>query len=153
MKWLSAQPVRIIAFLDQGVVSGGNFVAGILMARAFGAYEFGWFTLAWLIVEFMASLQFAAVLQPMLNIGAKEDEAGSGRYYGAVAVQQALVCAFSALVVWAGVSLSALFFDASLGPLAVPLSFAAVALQAQNFFRRYFFARARATVALVNDLL
>jgi O-antigen/teichoic acid export membrane protein len=153
MKWSPSQLVRIIAFLDQGVVSGGNFVAGVLMARAFGAYEFGWFTLAWLVVEFMASLQFAGVLQPMLNIGAKENEADRPRYYCAVAVQQAAVCAFSALFVWVGTSIVGPLLGAGFEHLAIPLSLATIAFQAQNFFRRYFFSRGRATVALANDCL
>ena len=42
-----------LSFIDQALVSGGNFVAGILMARAFGLYEFGRFTLVWMVVEFL----------------------------------------------------------------------------------------------------
>ena len=34
-----------LSFIDQALVSGGNFLAGILMARAFGLFEFGRFTL------------------------------------------------------------------------------------------------------------
>jgi hypothetical protein len=54
-----------LSFIDQALVSGGNFTAGILMARAFGLYEFGRFTLIWMGVEFLMSLQFVSVLQPI----------------------------------------------------------------------------------------
>jgi O-antigen/teichoic acid export membrane protein len=153
MRRIPGPPVRIIAFLDQGVVSGGNFVAGILMARAFGAYEFGWFTLSWLVVEFMASLQFAAVIQPMLNIGAKEDEFTTTRYYSAAAIQQVVVGICSTMIVWTSVKLAAEFLDAEFGRLALPLCLATAAMQAQNFMRRYLFARGRPFVALLSDSL
>jgi len=153
MRWLRSPPVKLIAFVDQGVVSAGNFIAGMLMARAFGAREFGSFTLAWLIVEFMASLQFASVIQPMLNIGAKEDEKDRDRYFTAIAVQQACLAIAAALLVGLVVSGLGLAFDAELGQLALPLFIATASFQGYNFFRRYFFVRDRAAVALSSDLL
>lgn len=153
MKWRSGDSVRIIAFIDQGVVSAGNFVAGVLMARIFGAYQLGWFALAWIIVEFMASLQFAAILQPMLNIGAKEEKEVRTRYYSATAVQQAVVCAVSALLIWSAVRLAAPLLEPGVERLAIPLSLTAITFQAHNFFRRYLFVRDKATLALGNDAL
>ena len=143
--------VWIIAFVDQGMLSAGNFLAGVLMARAFGAYQFGWFALSWVIVEFMASLQFAAVLQPMLNIGAKEEKASTTKYYTATAAQQVMVATCSALIVWAGVKIAATVVDAEFGHLALPLCLCTAALQGQNFMRRLLFARDRPVVALVSD--
>ena len=146
-------PVKLVAFLDQGVVSAGNFMAGILMARAFGAHEFGSFTLAWLIVEFMASLQFALVIQPMLNIGAKEEEADRGRYYSAIAIQQACLAIGAALFMWIAVTSIGAYVDHRLAHLALPLCVATISFQGYNFFRRYFFMRDRPGTALASDLL
>ncbi len=42
-----------LAFLDQVMVSGANFLGGILLARLFGIYEFGRFTLVWMVVEYV----------------------------------------------------------------------------------------------------
>lgn len=153
LKWLRNPPVKLVAFVDQGVVSAGNFIAGILMARAFGAHEFGSFTLAWLIVEFMASLQFALVIQPMLNIGAKEDEADRSQYYSAIAVQQACLGIGAALCIWMTVTAIGAFVDDKLAHLALPLCVATISFQGYNFFRRYFFMRDRAGTALASDLL
>lgn len=148
------QYVRNVAFIDQAVVSGGNFVAGILMARAFGAYHFGWFVLAWLLVEFMSSLQFAMVIQPMLNIGVKEDEAERDRYYCAVVAQHVAVSIVSAVLVWGSVTIVAsLFPNPDLKRLALPLCMATITYQTCNFFRRYLFSTERPLAALCNDLL
>jgi O-antigen/teichoic acid export membrane protein len=145
---------RSLAFADQGIVSAGNFAAGIVMARTFGAYEFGWFTLVWVLVEFMSSMQFAAVLQPMLNVGPKEDPCGANAYYTAVGVQQLIVAIILSAIVFGSASIAAQFL--SNGPtdhIALPLAAATLAYQAQNFFRRYHFARGRPTAAAGNDAL
>lgn len=151
--WLRRPPVRIVAFVDQGAVSAGNFIAGMLMAREFGAREFGSFALAWLIVEFMASLQFALVLQPMLNIGAKEDAADQDRYYSAIAIQQAILAIGAAILIFIALAGIGAHFDRSLGHLALPLCAATISFQGYNFFRRYFFMRDRPGIALASDLL
>src|SRR5216683_4851234 len=97
---LASQRSMNFAFVDQVLVSGSNFVAGILLARAFGIFEFGRFALAWMFVEFIGSLQFAAIIQPMLNIGPKQAEADSDRYYGALIAQQAAACMVFGVADW-----------------------------------------------------
>lgn len=143
-----------LAFLDQVVTSGGNFLCGVLLARTFGTYEFGRFALAWMLVEFMGSLQFAAIIQPMLNIGPKQAEADRDRYYHAVFSQQGAACAFLCLLVWMGITIAGrLLPDLQLLELAAPLCTAIIAYQLYGFFRRYLFARGHAFAALCCDVL
>ncbi len=151
---LASQRTMNLAFVDQVMVSGANFAAAILLARALGIYEFGRFALAWMLVEFIGSLQFAAIIQPMLNIGPKQAEVDVDRYYHAVAAQQGILCALSGILVWSGVRLAGwLFADPEIDRLALPLCAAIITYQLHNFFRRYFFARDRAFAALCNDVL
>lgn len=151
---LTSQRAMNLAFFDQIVVSGANFLCGILLARAFGVYEFGRFALAWMLVEFMGSLQFAALIQPMLNIGPKQAEADRAGYYHAVLAQQGLLALFLGLLVWAGITIFGwLSSDPALLELAAPLGAAVVAYQLYNFFRRYLFARGHALTALGGDVL
>ena len=151
---LASQRTMNWAFVDQVMVSGANFATGILLARACGIYEFGRFSLVWLFVEFIGSLQFAAVIQPMLNIGPKQDARDVDAYYHAVAVQQGIFCTFFGVVVWGGVTLVGWLFAApEVVELALPLCAAVITFQLHNFFRRYFFARDRAVVALFNDVI
>jgi O-antigen/teichoic acid export membrane protein len=142
------------AFLDQVLVSGANFLGGILLARAFGMYEFGRFALAWMFVEFIGSLQFAAIIQPMLNIGAKQAEADTDRYYQAVIAQQGAACIVFGLLAGLVITLAGwLFSDPEFYGMAAPLCAAVIAYQLHCFFRRYFFARARVVAALCTDVL
>ena len=151
---LASQRTMNIAFVDQVMVSGANFAAAILLARAFGMYEFGRFALAWMFVEFIGSMQFAAIIQPMLNIGPKQAEVDVDLYYHAVVAQQGILCALLGILVWSGVTLVGwLFADPEVGRLATPLCAVIITYQLHNFFRRYFFARDRAFAALCNDVL
>ena len=76
------------ALADQTMVSGVNFLTGILLARYLGLEEFGRFTLAWMAVLFVNSLQSGLIVQPMMSIGPKQAEDETSAYYGAVVAQQ-----------------------------------------------------------------
>ncbi len=140
------------ALADQAMVSGVNFLTGILLARYLGIEGFGQFTLAWMSVVFVNALQHAMIIAPMVSIGPKQPAADLPAYYGAVIAQQAVfsLCAFA--VLFATIEASPLVFpDWGLGGLGLPLASAAVAFQCQDFLRRYLFTRGRAAHAFVND--
>ena len=142
------------ALADQTIVSGVNFVTGILVARYLGIEEFGRFTLAWMVVLFAASIQYAAINSAMMSIGPKQSEADAPGYYGAVMIQQLVFGILTFAVVWAGVSFSAVLApEWGVAELAVPLSCAAVAYQFQDFLRRYFFTRGRGSKAFTCDMV
>jgi O-antigen/teichoic acid export membrane protein len=151
---LASQRMRNFAAFDQVLASGSNFLIGILLVRAFGLFEYGRFALAWLFVEFLASLQGAAIIQPMLNIGPKQAEADRDLYDDAVLAQQVIACMGFGLVAWASATLAGwLLSDPEFNRLALPLGAVVMAYQLQSFFRRYFFARDRPITGLVNDTL
>ena len=63
------------ALADQIIVSGANFLTALLLARHLGPEEFGRFTLAWLVVLFVTSLQAGLIVSPMMSVGPKLDAA------------------------------------------------------------------------------
>ncbi|MCH7806642.1 MAG: hypothetical protein IH995_05810 [Proteobacteria bacterium] len=142
------------ALADQSMVSGVNFITGILLARYLGIEEFGRFTLAWMAVLFVNSLQHALINSPMMSIGPKQSKAGLPAYYGAVFVQQAVFSGAAFVLLIAGVTLSAKVFpEWRVSGLALPLAAAAFAFQFQDFLRRYFFTRQRPAAAFASDAL
>ncbi len=142
------------ALADQTMVSGVNFLTGILLARYLGLEEFGRFTLAWMAVLFVNSIQNAAIISPMMGIGPKQPEAQAPAYYGAVVVQQIVLSGLVFLLLLAGVRLSGVVFpEWRVEGLALPLAVAAVAVQFQDFLRRYFFTRGRGAAAFANDAI
>jgi len=140
------------ALADQVMVSGVNFLTGILLARYLGIEEFGRFTLAWMAILFVSSLQHAMINLPMMSIGPKQPEAEMSTYYGAVVVQQAVTAVLTFFLVYFGVHLTAIVFpDWNVQSLALPLAAAGVTIQMQDFLRRYFFTRLRGLVAFLSD--
>ncbi|MEW5704133.1 MAG: lipopolysaccharide biosynthesis protein [Pseudomonadota bacterium] len=140
------------ALADQTMVSSVNFLTGILVARYLGLEEFGRFTLAWMAVLFVNSIQHAAINSPMMSIGPKQAEAEAPAYYGAVVVQQIVFSCAVFFLLFAGVRLSGTVFpEWRVEGLAFPLAAAALAFQFQDFLRRYFFTRGRAAAAFAND--
>ena len=142
------------ALADQAMVSGVNFLTGILLARYLGIEEFGRFTLAWMVVLFAASIQHAAINSPMMSIGSQQEEEDAPAYYGAVFAQQAVFAALSFVLVFAGATAAARWFPQwKIDGLALPLAAAAAAYQTQDFLRRYFFTRGRASTAFAADAI
>ena len=139
---------------DQVVVSGGNFLTTLLLARSLGVEEFGRFTLAWMVVLFAGHLQQALILTPMMSIGPKQDPQAAPAYLGAVLVQQAAFTPLTSAAILLGVMLvNTLWNDTGLASLLLPLLAANCAHQAQEFLRRHFFTAGQNLVALAIDLL
>jgi O-antigen/teichoic acid export membrane protein len=110
--------------------------------------------LVWLAVEFLMSLQFALVLQPMLNIGPKQTRSELVRYFRAVAAQQVLSSFVMGSLAWLTAVLAGLLFDdPGTSALGAPVFASIVMYQFHNFFRRYLFLRERPVRGLMLDAL
>lgn len=142
------------ALADQMMVSGVNFLTGILLARFLGLREFGVFTLAWIAIVFLYNLQIAIITSPMMSIGPKQSEQELPAYYGAVFAQQVAFSLLASLIIFVSVELSGVFFpEWRVQHLALPLAFVAFFLQMQDFLRRYFFTCGRGSAAFANDAI
>jgi O-antigen/teichoic acid export membrane protein len=142
------------ALADQAMVSSVNFLTGILLARYLGIEEFGRFTLVWMAVLFVNSLQHATINSPMMSIGPKQLEEENPSYYGAVIVQQIIFSCLSFFLLFTGVQLSVMVFpEWGVESLALPMASVALAFQLQDFLRRYFFTRGRGAAAFTNDAI
>ena len=142
------------ALADQSMVSGVNFLTGILLARYLGLKEFGVFTLVWMAVLFVNSMQYAMISATMMSIGPKHAEGEAPAYYGAVFSQQIVFAVLSFVVLYIGVKVSGNFFPQwQVEHLALPLASVAFAFQMQDFIRRYFFTHNRGKIAFLNDAI
>ncbi|MCE2509406.1 MAG: polysaccharide biosynthesis C-terminal domain-containing protein [Alphaproteobacteria bacterium] len=142
------------ALMDQGMVSGVNFLTTILIARHLGIEEFGRFTLAWLVVLFVTSLQMAVIVSPMMSVGPKQEPAEAPAYYGALFLQQLIFAGLTFLLILLGAyGVAALRPEWDLRALAVPLAATAVLFQLRDFLRRYFFTRERPVMAFISDVI
>jgi O-antigen/teichoic acid export membrane protein len=142
------------ALVDQGMVSAANFITGILLARLLGIQEFGKFTLVWMIILFINSIQMAMISSPMMSIGPKFPRGRFNNYYRGVFTQQVFfsVISFISVIFW--VKISGLFFPSwEVEQLAFPLALVSFFYQNQDFIRRYYFVNKRASYAFFNDVI
>lgn len=143
-----------VALFDQALVSGANFLTNVLLARAFGIREYGVFALAWIVVLFANSLQFAFIITPMMSVGPKQEESDRPAYYGAVLVQEFAFAVLAAVLMYIGIRFSVKIFPQwGVGFLALPVSGATLAYLLQDFLRRYFFCIRNSRMALATDIV
>jgi len=140
--------------VDQGVVSGVNFITGLLIARFLGIEEFGVFALVWMAVLFVNSIQMAMISAPMMTIGPKQSDEERASYYGAVVMNQLIFSISTSTLLWVGV-----IFSDSINPawqvahLALPLAVTLFFVQNQDFIRRLLFTENQPVSALISDII
>ena len=79
------------AFLDQSVVSGSNFIIGILLARFLGPEAFGVFVLLQSVMLYVNSFQGALIFQPMMSAAPQLVEQERSKYLQGVFAMQLIL--------------------------------------------------------------
>lgn len=140
------------ALADQGMISGVNFLTGIILARYLGLEEFGRFTLAWMAVLFVSSIQHAIIISPMMSIGPKDSDEAA--FYGAIGAQQIVFGAGTFVLVWGLAATAAITLpEWHITGLPLPLACTVLASQCQELLRRYFYTRGFGRAAFAADAL
>ncbi len=101
---------ELSALFDQALVSGANFATNVILARALGIREYGVFALSWMAVLFVASLQWAFIVSPMMSVGPKQEKHDRPFYYGAVLIQEIAFAALSVAGMLIALRVSVLHF-------------------------------------------
>lgn len=142
------------ALADQAVVSGSNFILGILLARMLGIAEFGVYSLAMLVILFANMIQQSAINAPMMSIGPKQVKADMPTYYGSVFAQSIIFSSVSAILTFLGVKiLSSSIESWNIESLALPLSINVFLVQMQDFIRRYFYTAEKPACSFITDFI
>lgn len=134
---------------DQGISSLSNFALGLIVARSFGATEFGAFTLAYLTYSFVLNAARGVATDPLLVRHSGEAtpqwRRASSKAAGTaltVGVAAGLICVVAGLLI-----------PAPVGPAFVALGVALPGLALQDSWRFVFFACGRGSQAFLNDLV
>ncbi len=94
----SPKTKKILAFLDQGLVSGSNFLIGILLVRAVGLDVYGVFALAWMAVLFAVGLNQAFITKPLLSIAPKLNKEEQSEYFSDLHIIQIVFSSMALLI-------------------------------------------------------
>ena len=143
------------ALADQSVVSGANFVTGILLARFLGPEMFGLYVLLQAVLLYVNSFQGALIFQPMMSAAPQFADDERQQYLRGVFSLQILLT-----LSLAGISaILALFADSLFGfaglhiSIVIALTAALIGFQLQDWQRRYYFVEERAHLAFFNDII
>ncbi len=140
--------------VDQAMLSGVNFLSGVLLARALGLSEFGVFSLAWLFAGGFSGLQNSLIAAPMMSIGPRQTVEQAPSYFAAVFLQQIGFASATVIVTFSGaLLLSRIYPSWEIGDLILPFVAVTFAYQCQDFMRRYFFVRGRVWSAIEIDAI
>ena len=139
--------------LDQILVSGSNFITGIILVRSLGLAEFGRFTVAFVILLLANSVQLSFISSPMITLGSLCKTVGERqRFVRGMFGVQLIFCAIASPAALATVVIY-LTLDHSgipagfLLPFCVSVAFYLM----QDWLRRYYFTVGKAATAVWND--
>lgn len=145
---------RTFAYSDQAVVSGTNFLVGIMLARALGMDSYGTFVLGWMAVLFASSIQQAIILNPLYTLLPKKEESNKPQFKGGIVAMQ---LALTVLTIIAGyVSIPAIRYylpNETSTEFLIALPLVMGAYVTQDFLRRMLFVEGKANMALVGDIV
>ena len=143
---------ELAGLCDQALASGVNFLTLVILARSLGPSKFGFFALAFTLLQSANAVQGALITRPHNVLGALRGGADYVRYTTTAAATQIVFAGGLALLLATGAGAaraagagSALVFLA-----AAP---ALVAWQLQEFGRRVLYTEGRLAGALANDVL
>lgn len=141
---------RVLPLIDQMVVSGGNFLFTLLVARYLEIADFGHFSLIWLAVLFANSLHMAALTMPMFTISATLDGTERRAYFATAMVHQHLFNFGILAVCLLGWGAARIFWAPALGD-ALLIAVVSAAFHTQEFYRRFMFCEDEPHIALLID--
>lgn len=98
--WAGARawsPKGILALLDQGLISGANFVVGILLARHLTPHQYGAYGLAFQIFLLLSVGYAALILEPLSVFGSSIYKTSNREYVGVLLRINGVVAAITIL--------------------------------------------------------
>lgn len=81
IKLLKKDKNKVLVLLDQIIVSGGNFVLGLVLIRTLGLADYGLYALLWMGVLFALNLHQAFITKPMMTLAIGKTEGTQQHYF------------------------------------------------------------------------
>jgi len=146
---------RSLTILDQALVSGSNFITGIILVRGLGLVEFGRFTIAYAILLLANSVQLSFISSPMITLGSLCATREERRHFvrGIYGVQL-IFCAITSVLAVIGTAAYVRFrHSTGAAGFLLPFATAVVAFLMQDWLRRYYFTIGKASASFWNDAI
>ncbi len=139
------------ALADQALISAGNFLTVLLVARALPIDAFGIYTVAYTSLYVSNTLQSALIAEPHAVLSASRLGRAYVDFTTSTGVLQLGMSAFTGIVAIVAALIIGLGSDVSM--LVLALGFAAIGWQLQEFCRRVLYVESRNSAAFANDVV
>ncbi|MGA9164404.1 MAG: phosphotransferase [Thiobacillus sp.] len=155
MRLLPHSHSHLWSLSDQALVSGTNFVIGVLLARMMGLEAFGFYVVAQAYLLYANTFQGSMVVSPMMTtVPATIDQGVQDKLIQGFFGYTLLVLGVTLVGVQSIAWLLGLWSEhLSLGKLAWPLIFAMAGFQVQDWLRRVLYIKAANHAVFFSDLL
>lgn len=144
-----------IASIDQAFLSGLNFLISIVLIKIVSKPEYGYYSIFFSIILFMASVQTAVVNTPLAVLLVTKHGEEKRQYIGSLFFGQNLFLFIIAFVGVLGGTITWYFnlLESSLSAIIIAISLAFIGILLREFLRAYFFADEAQNTVLVIDVL
>jgi O-antigen/teichoic acid export membrane protein len=147
-------PSHYFIFIDQMVVSAGNFLLSIIILRFLGLEAFGIFSFYWLFLLLINGLQTSYIISPMLTNAPKQNHSTVNYFYGGVLIQQLIFTLLISSIIF--ITLKFLSNFSSIYQTEdnyLQFSLIVIATQFHQFLRRLLFSKNLSFRALLGDFV
>lgn len=141
------------AVIDQGILSGFNFISGIIYARILGLEGYGVFALLYAVLLYANTVQASIVFSPMMTLAPQMDTNARERFLGGLLGIQVALSSGLAIVLFLGILGLSLLSGWVHPDVALPFGVAIWCFQLQDWVRRYYFTTQQSRRVLISDLI
>lgn len=148
-------PSHWVALTDQILVSGVNFVIGVLLARTFGVDVFGSYSIAVAFLFYANTFQSSLVISPMMTAipyetdDARRQELLSGFFGYALILSLLSIMGISLITSLLGAMVPTLHLGGNVGPLLLAI----IGFQFQDWLRKALYAQHKTEWVFLLDTL
>jgi O-antigen/teichoic acid export membrane protein len=140
---------------DQALVSGTNFLTGVVLARFLGVENYGKFVILYAVLLYANIIQSALILAPMLSIVPQINSTTERtKYFNGVLTFQLIFSFFTSIILFIVAYIISLCFSILyLQQSIFAISCSVFAFQLQDWLRRYFFINFKSKNVFFNDCI
>ena len=144
-----------IASIDQAFLSGLNFLISIVLIKTVSKPEYGYYSIFFSIILFMASIQTAVINTPLAVLLITKNGDEKRKYVGSLFYGQNLFLIPLAFIGITGGIITWYFnlLESSLSAIIVAISLAFIGILCREYLRAYFFADETPKTVLIIDVL
>ena len=142
-----------LIFFDQAIVSGSNFLVGILLVRFLGLENYGIFALLWMGILFALGVNQSFVTKPLLSIAPKMESEQQNQYISDLHWVQILVGVVFLIISFITYFFADFFFEKNISQLILPLGGIIFCQLLHDFYRKIGFVKNQIFQVLWIDII